>query len=120
MTAERQNIPEWAQQERRGDLDWIQENLDVFEVAAKVAYEGAGRGAIVVDTTIQPLPDSGHPFAYFSQEQVEEYDDKDITRMVKTYNPQHEFILVLLKPEDRTSTYRIRPQQQSGRQRGMP
>jgi hypothetical protein len=109
MSAERRDTPKWAQKERQQDLAWISENLDVFETAARIAYEGTGRGAIVVDTTAQPLPDAGHPFAYFSREQIEEDNDEDIKRMVAGYNPDKEFVLVLLKSEDRTSTYRIKP-----------
>ena len=49
--------------------------------------EDEGRGAIVVDTTIQSVPGAGNPFGYFTQEQVEEQDDADITRMVAEYAP---------------------------------
>jgi hypothetical protein len=72
MTPENPKIPDWARQERDSDLTWIAENLDVFQIAATLAFEEVGRGAIVVDTTIQPSPDAGHPFGYFSQEQVDE------------------------------------------------
>lgn len=107
MTPETENIPEWARRERQADLDWIDENLAVFWTAATLEFEDAGRGAIVVDTTIQPLPDAGNPFGYFSQEQVEELANEDTKRMVKEYDPTHDFVLVLLKSGDRTSTYRI-------------
>jgi hypothetical protein len=66
-----------------------------------------------VDTTVQPLPAAGHPFGYFAQEQVEEYDDDDITHLVQGYDPEHEFVLILLKGEGRTSTYRVRPERGS-------
>lgn len=104
-------MPGWARRERQGDLSWIQENLEVFEVASKLAFEDAGRGAIVVDTTVQPLPDQGHPFGYFTQKQIEEFDDQDTQRMVRDYNPGQEFVIVLLKPKERISTYRVQPQQ---------
>ena len=118
MTPERRDIPDWARQERAEDLSWIQENLDVFDFAARLAYQGSGRGAIVVDTTIEPIPGVGHPFGYFSQEQIDEYDDEDTTRMVGEYDPEQEFVLVLLKEEGRTSTYRVRPQWQSEGEEG--
>ena len=111
MTPENKNLPEWARQEREGDLGWIRENLDVFDFAARIAYEGPGRGAIVVDTTAQPARRGGHPFGYFTQEQIEEYDDEDTERMVREYDPEREFVVVLLKPENRTSTYRVRPRE---------
>jgi hypothetical protein len=110
MTPEKRNNRDWARQDREGDLNWIRENLAIFDFAARLAYEGSGRGAIVVDTTVQPAPGGGHPFGYFSQEQIEEHEDEDITRMVHGYDPEHEFVLVLLKGEGRTSTYRVRPE----------
>lgn len=108
MAPENKRIPEWAQRERQADLAWIAENLDVFWTAATTAFDEAGRGAIVVDTTVQPIPDVGHPFGYFSQEQVEQQANEDTTRMVTEYDPEHEFVVVLLKRDDRISTYRVR------------
>ena len=110
MSAERKRFPEWAGRERESDLHWIRENLHLFQIAAKVAFADAGRGAIVVDTTIQPAPDSGHPFGYFGQEQIHEYGDQDIIRMVRDYEPAEEIVIVLLKAKERTSAYRIRLQ----------
>jgi hypothetical protein len=107
MTPENPNIPAWARQERQGDLGWIAENLDAFSAIASLAFEEEGRGAIVVDVTSQPVPGAGHPFAYFPQEQIEEQDDEDIRRMVAEYDPTQEFVVVLLKSGDRTSTYRV-------------
>jgi hypothetical protein len=80
MTPEDRNIPDWAQRERQADFGWIQENLDVFWTVATTALEDAGRGAIVVDTTLEPVPGAGNPFAYFSQDQVEERGDEDTQR----------------------------------------
>ena len=58
MTLENKELPEW---EREEDLGWFQKNLDVFDFDAELAYEGSGNGAIVVDTSIQPVADGGHP-----------------------------------------------------------
>ena len=107
MTPENRNIPDWVQRERQGDLGWIAENLDAFSGIASVAFEHEGRGAIVVDVTRQPVPGVGHPFGYFSQEQIEEQGDEDITRMVAQYDPTQEFVIVLLKRDDHVSTYRV-------------
>ena len=107
MTPEHRNIPDWAQRERQGDLGWIAENLDVFSAIASLAFKDEGRGAIVVDVTSQPLPGAGHPFAYFDQEIIEQQDDRDVTRIVAEYDPAQEFVVVLLKPQDRISTYRV-------------
>jgi hypothetical protein len=107
MTPENRDIPDWAHQERQGDFDWLRENLDAFWATATAAFEDAGRGAMVVDTTLQPVPGTGHPFAYFPQDQVEEQGDEDTRRMVAEYDPIQEFVVVLLKPGDRVSTYRV-------------
>ncbi|MCI0558934.1 MAG: hypothetical protein MN733_10595 [Nitrososphaera sp.] len=111
MTPENQDIPDWARKERQGDLGWVQENLDTLWLAASLAFEDTGRGAIVVDTTFQPEPGLGHPFAYFSQSQIEEENDEDTKRMVREYDPTQEFVLVLWKPGGRSSIYRVGFQQ---------
>jgi hypothetical protein len=72
-TPEHKRIPDWARRERRSDFAWIQENFEVFWLASRLTFDDLGRGAIVVDTTVQPLPDAGHPFAYFAAGQFEEY-----------------------------------------------
>lgn len=110
MTTEHSKLPDWARQERQGDLDWIRENVDIFHLAAAIAFADAGRGAIVVDTTMQPIPGGGHLFGYFDQEFVQKELGEDTRRMVQEYDPAQELILVLLKADNRTSTYRIRAQ----------
>jgi hypothetical protein len=107
MTPECPNIPDWARRERQADLGWIAENLDVFSAVASAAFKDEGRGAIVIETTLEPIPGAGNPFAYFPQEQIEEQDDEDIRRMVAEYDPTQEFVVVLLKRDDRVSTYRV-------------
>jgi hypothetical protein len=108
MTPEIKKIPDWAQWERQSDLGWIAENRDAFWTVATTAFQDVGPGAIVVDTTVQPLPGSGHPFGYFSQGPIEQQAYEDTMRMVSEYDPQHEFAVVLLKAQDRISTYRMR------------
>lgn len=65
-----------------------------------------GRGAIIVDTTAQPVPGRGHPMWYGPQVYVEEYGTDDDRRMVTQYDPLREFVVILLKPEDKTSLCR--------------
>lgn len=108
MTKERTPIPDWARREREGDLAWIRENLTIFWSAAQTASKEAGRGVIVVDTTVQPIPGSGHPFGYFPQGELQDYDDEDTRRMVREYDPAQEFVVLLLKPKGHTSSYRVR------------
>ena len=103
-----QRIPGWAKRERLSDMAWIGENVHVFQPAAQQQHKALGRGAIVVDTTVQPTADRGHPFWYYTQAQVNETHDRDAQRMVREYDPEVDMVIVLLKPQDRVSVYRIR------------
>ena len=107
MSPEKRQIPDWARRERQRDMEWIRENLFIFWPAATAAYVKQGRGAIVVDTTSQPIRGKGNPFGYFPQAMIEARDDEDAKRMVREYDPDWEFVLVMLKPRDRASTYRV-------------
>jgi hypothetical protein len=104
---ERGGIPEWARKERRRDLEWIGENLHIFKPVAENFFKEMGRGVIIVDTTSQPTGE-GNPFAYFPEEIIEESVDEDTKRMVNEYDPEGEFVILLLKSEERTSTYRVK------------
>ena len=106
MTAEQDQIPDWARRDRQHDMEWISENLHVFWPAATNAFVKQGRGAIIVDTTSRPTGE-GNPFGYFPQSFVEERDDEDIKRMVREYDPDIELVVVMLKPFDHISTYRV-------------
>jgi hypothetical protein len=120
MAAENEprKLPEWAREERQKDIDWIKENMHIFVPAAATAFRDGGRGAIVVDTTSLPVEGAGHPFGYYLQGTIEEADDEDIKRMVREYQPEQEFVIVLLKPAERTSSYRVQAVQKA--QRGRP
>jgi hypothetical protein len=107
MRLEQSPIPDWACRERLDDLAWIAENLDLFWAAATSAFEDAGRGAIVVDVTIQPVRGIGHPFGYFSREQIERGTNADTRRLVSEYDPTQELVVMLLKHGGRVSTYRL-------------
>jgi hypothetical protein len=104
---EHQRIPEWAERERAGDLNWIMENVDVFWPAAQLGFEELGRGALVVDITRLPVEGGGHPFGYFPQQMFEQEGDQDTRRLVREYEPPSEFVTVLLKSRDRVSSYRL-------------
>jgi hypothetical protein len=101
------SLPEWVERERMGDLAWIGENMHVFWPIAQQGYETLGRGAIVVDTTSRPTGE-GHPFGYFPREVIEEKGDEDTQRLVREYDPPTEFVSVLLKTQERVSSYRLR------------
>ena len=99
-------IPYWAERERTADLAWIAENLHGFWATARAAYGVEGRGALVVDTTVRPTG-GGHPFGYVSQEQIRQFGGQDEIRMVATYDPSWEMVIVLIKPRDRISSHRV-------------
>jgi len=107
MHPERNNLPSWAERERWSDLAWISPQLPTFHMAATMAFEDLGRGAIVVDTT-SIAAGNGHPCDYFTEEAIQRYEDEDINRLVTQYAPQEELVIVLLKAENRTSSYRLR------------
>ncbi|MCA9874041.1 MAG: hypothetical protein KC441_10305 [Anaerolineales bacterium] len=107
MSPEHTRLPDWAADERQADLGWIQAHADLFWAAAQIGHQADGRGALFVDTTVQ-LAEWGHPFGYIPQDLVEEFQDADINRLVRDYDPAAEFVVVLLKTDDRASSYRLR------------
>jgi hypothetical protein len=118
MTTERGgDIPDWAREERQSDLAWITENRASFWPAAQARFTAQGRGVIVVDTTQQPDPNAGHPMYYLPQEAAEQVGDADVLRMLAEYDPKREFVVTLLKPEERVSTYRVQTVEKVQRRR---
>lgn len=107
---EQKPIPDWAEQDRGRDLGWIQENLETFWPIAQKGYQEFGRGSVVVDTTttVTHPRGEGHPFGYFDQETLEQFEDEDLKRLLEAYAPDEEFITTLLKAQDRMSNYRIK------------
>ncbi len=112
MKAEQSHIPYWARRERESDFGWIGENIHVFWPAATAAYEEEGRGAILIDTTSRPTGE-GNPFTYYLQEAIEAADDEDIKRLVREYDPEKAFVVVMLKTDARTSAYSVQIRSQS-------
>ena len=108
MNPEKNQIPEWAVRERQADLSWINENLDVFWQTAVTGAQFVGRGAIVVDVVSKPMG-SGNYFTYITQADLERFEDADVNRLLEKYEPKEEMVMVLIKPEERTSSYQIRP-----------
>lgn len=103
----RRGIPSWAGRQRTSDLAWIMENWHIFWPAAQAQVAEKGRGAVVVDTTQQPVAGEGHPFAYYTEEQLKQIGESDALRMVAQYDSKNELVVVMLKHRGRVSTYRI-------------
>ena len=101
-------IPDWAAREREADIEWIRENLHVFWPAAKLSFEEFGRGALIVNTNTvrQQGTHQGNPIFYLPAEQIRAYEWVPAIRMVREYEPNWEFVAVLLKRQ-RESAYRI-------------
>ena len=84
--------------------------MHVFLLAAQQGFRDAGRGALVIDTTTLVRREKGmsHPFVYLPEKALEEKESlADALRMARAYDPSWEFVSVLLKPQERESTYRI-------------
>jgi hypothetical protein len=106
---EQRRIPEWARKERVEDLAWLQENLHVLWPGAQRSYDKVGRGAIVIDTSITVTHEAGrgNPMFYMNEAQIEELNEPDALRMVRGYDPSWEVVTMLLKKDQKVSTYRI-------------
>lgn len=103
MTPEREAPSTWV---RRIDLDWIEQNFDVFQAAVRKVYDHVGRGAVVIDVTMPPV-DDGHPFSYWPQSDLQEKQDDEVNRLVQEYLPQEELVVILLKPQKQVHAYRV-------------
>jgi hypothetical protein len=107
--------------ERDSDIAWIVENMHVFEPTAQQQFTSQGPGVLVVDTTSQPDPKAGHPMYYVAKDMVEQAGDDDVKRMVGAYDPTHECVIVMLKPDNRVSTYQVQfPSHQEPPSAGAP
>ena len=103
-----QNAPVVSEQERINDFLWISENIHILWPAAQAQFSTVGIGAVVVDTTVQPDPESGNPFGYIPQEFIENLGSSRTAQMVASYDPQVELVVVLLKAQGKVSTYQLR------------
>ena len=95
--------PEHENGERQRELAWLEENRPFFYAASAVAAEQIGRGALIIDTTIQ-MPHGGHPMSYQAEGEIE--PDNALHTLLQEYDPHREFVVTLLKPEGQTSTHR--------------
>jgi hypothetical protein len=108
MQQEINRIPDWATREREQDRAWIRENISLFWETAVQGARLVGRGAIVADVAARPMGE-GSLFSYFDQAEMVRFENEQIDQFVQDYAPDEEFIIVLLKRENKMSSYRIRP-----------
>lgn len=96
-----------AELEAAADLAWLRENITIFWPAAHYGYEQVGRGAVaILFKTESPEDDEDPVFGYYSQEIIDQDDVEEVKRLVAEYDPQQEFVAVVLKP-DRANSYRL-------------
>ena len=108
MQLEQERIPSQVKlKEQWADLDWIIHNLIVFAPAAEAGYREFGRGALIADISTENETET-YPFAYFPQEEIAPYEDKDINQMIAAYDPLEEMVIILLKAEQLPRSYRVR------------
>ena len=105
MTPEKKTV-HCPEAQRQLELDWIDQNTPLFSAKASGYFGLVGRGAIIVDAATKPLSE-GPLFTYFSKEQMEHIADDDINAMVDDYDPEEEFVVLLLLPKNQTRAYRI-------------
>ena len=108
MQLEQEQTPSRTKlKERWVELDWIIHNLIVFAPAAASGHRQFGRGALIVDTSTEHKNETC-PFAYFSQEKIATYEDKDINQMIAAYAPLEELVIILLKAKQLPRSFRVR------------
>ena len=108
MKLEANQIPDWAVREREQDRAWILENIVLFWETAVQGARLIGRGAIVADVAARSMGER-NLFAYFDQAEIQRFQNEQIDQFVQAYDPAQEFVIALLKPGERFSSYRIRP-----------
>ena len=97
--------------EQQLDLTWLAENLDIFRSVAVEAATRHGRGALAVDL-VRPPVDGGNLCIYWPQNHIDAYAGEAVCGLVREYDPEAEVVVMLLKPGDRISAYRLRAGQQ--------
>lgn len=95
------------------ELAWIKEHVTAFWSTAYAGYYDEGRGAVVIDTTVEPLGEDT-PFYYVQHARFTDRED-DVSRQVATlvteYDPQEQFVAVFIRPggeEQEFSIFQIR------------
>jgi hypothetical protein len=99
-------IPDWAQRERQLDMAWIRQNVLFLLPLAVAAFAAFGRGALAADVAA-PATEEGLLLGYLTQDTIETAGNMAMKRIVRTYDPEREFVMVFLKVGNHASTYRV-------------
>ena len=98
--------------DKAADLKLIADNWSVLLPAAERAFEEHGRGMLLVNTT--RIENGGYPFQYVRMAALPG-DNSDCDRMVRTYDPEKEIIISLVRADGRIYSYELgRPSETRG------
>jgi len=108
MPAEQLDESIW--EEKSYDRKWIVNNLHLFVPLAQEGFQKLGRGAILVNLAeliLRKHYEEGHPFNFHaasedwleSDEFAQENTRVSLRKMLDTYTPETEFVLVLVKTQ---------------------
>jgi hypothetical protein len=93
---------------RNAELAWIATHSYLLWPAASEAFTEVGRGAIVFDKT-EPQKATNLAFGYLPQSIFEAGNNEEVKRQLREYNPEEEFVVVMLKPSRTMNSYVVRP-----------
>lgn len=88
--------------EKARELAWLREHLAAFWVTAYEGHREKGRGAIVIDTTTEPLGEDT-PFYYIPQARFEAQEDEvslGLAKLITEYGPENQFVAAFIRPRD--------------------
>jgi hypothetical protein len=103
-----EQLDESVLEEKSYDRKWIVNNLHLFVPLAQEGFQRMGRGAILANLAeliLRKHYEEGHPFNYHAasedwldaDEFAEENTRLSLHRLLDTYTPESEFVLVLVK-----------------------
>ena len=90
--------------DKAADLKLIADNWSVLLPATERAFEEHGRGMLLVDTT--RIKNGGYPFQYIKMAALPG-DNSACDRMVRTYDPEKEIIISLIRSDGRIYSYEL-------------
>lgn len=100
-----QPTPDGKNADDAHERQWLEKNLPIFWSVATSGFRDEGRGAVIVDVLTETA--CGNPFSYVPQATLNPDEHNSIADLIQTYDPNHEFVIVLLKDEEHTTAYQV-------------